>query len=232
MLINESNKKLNYLIVVAHPDDEVLGAGATIKKLTDNGFRVAVAIMSTDVSIRSNKSENLMSEIEQVRIKLGVEKYYFRNFPNLKMNTVPHIDLVQFIENCILDFDADAIITHSPSETNDDHIQTSKATQAASRLFQRKAGVRRLKLFMYMEVPSSTDWSFDYSNGNFHPNFFVEVGENRIIDKINILKLYKGVTREYPHPRSDKSITGLASYRGSCSGCNMAEAFVCVFSSN
>ena len=26
---------MNYLIVVAHPDDEVLGAGATIKKLTE-----------------------------------------------------------------------------------------------------------------------------------------------------------------------------------------------------
>lgn len=28
---------MNYLVVVAHPDDEVLGAGATIKKLTRDG---------------------------------------------------------------------------------------------------------------------------------------------------------------------------------------------------
>ena len=33
---------MNYLIVVAHPDDEVLGAGATIHKLIDEGNSVAV----------------------------------------------------------------------------------------------------------------------------------------------------------------------------------------------
>ena len=36
---------MNYLIVVAHPDDEVLGAGATIKRLTEEGNKVDVCIM-------------------------------------------------------------------------------------------------------------------------------------------------------------------------------------------
>lgn len=36
---------MRYLVVVAHPDDEVLGAGATIQKLISEGHKVSVAIM-------------------------------------------------------------------------------------------------------------------------------------------------------------------------------------------
>ena len=41
---------MNYLVVVAHPDDEVLGAGATIHKLIKDGHNVAVAIMVIKLS--------------------------------------------------------------------------------------------------------------------------------------------------------------------------------------
>ena len=38
---------MNYLFVVAHPDDEVLGAGALIHKLHRMGERVAVYVLNT-----------------------------------------------------------------------------------------------------------------------------------------------------------------------------------------
>lgn len=50
---------MNYLIVVAHPDDEVLGAGATIYRLLQNGHSVAVCTMVNHVGARSNISETL-----------------------------------------------------------------------------------------------------------------------------------------------------------------------------
>ena len=150
---------MNYLIVVAHPDDEALGAGATIHKLTKNGDRVAVCIMVSKAAARANLSETLEIDEQKALTLLGVEKVYRADFPNIRMNTVPHLELVQFIESCIEDWQADAIITHHPSDTNNDHVMTSFATQAASRLFQRKEGVPPLKQLMYMEVLSSTEWS-------------------------------------------------------------------------
>ena len=39
---------MKYLIVVAHPDDEVLGAGASIYKWTRNGDVVDVCLMCTE----------------------------------------------------------------------------------------------------------------------------------------------------------------------------------------
>ena len=220
---------MNYLVVVAHPDDEVLGAGATINKLIKEGHNVAIATMANHAAARANISDTLSSDQKEAFKIMGVRKFYSADFPNIKMNTVPHLDLVQFVEKCIEDFKADAIITHHPSDTNNDHVMTSYAVQAASRLFQRKNDVPALKELLYMEVPSSTEWSFDSSSNRFAPNYFVEIGKEGVELKLKALKAYKGVMRPYPHPRSDEAIEGLAAYRGVQAGCNYAEAFECVF---
>lgn len=220
---------MNYLIVVAHPDDEVLGAGATIKKLISEKNRVALCVMSGKAAARANISDTLQLDMEKALEKMGVEKKYQADFPNIRMNTVAHLELVQFIESCIEDFAADAIITHHPSDTNNDHVVTSQAVQAACRLFQRRPNIPCLKLLMYMEVLSSTEWALCSSANRFTPNVFVEVGKSGIEEKLDTLKLYKGVMRDYPHPRSSEAIMGLAAYRGAQGGCDYAEAFECVF---
>ena len=204
-------------------------AGGTIHKLIKEGHNVAVAIMVSQAAARKDLSSTLTSDEENALNLLGVNKVYHANFPNIKMNTVPHLDLVQFVEKCIEDFSADAIITHHPSDTNNDHVQTSYAVQAASRLFQRRDNLLQLKQILYMEVLSSTEWSFDSSANRFMPNYFVEVGKEGIDLKIKALSMYKGVMRPYPHPRSNEALEGLAAYRGAQSGCNYAEAFECVF---
>lgn len=220
---------MNVLFVVAHPDDEVLGAGATIHKLVKEGHKVAVATLVNHAAARANLSDTLSADQEKAFSIMGVHKAYSADFPNIQMNTVPHLKLVQFIESCIEDWKADSIYTHHPSDTNNDHVMTSYAAQAASRLFQRREGVPALKQFIYMEVPSSTEWSFDSSANRFAPNMFVEIGKEGVEIKMKALDAYTGVMRPYPHPRSVEAIEGLAAYRGVQAGCNYAEAFECVF---
>ena len=220
---------MNYLVVVAHPDDEVLGAGATIHKLIKEGHKVAVAIMVSQAAARKDLSSTLASDETEAMKIMGVEKTYHADFPNIKMNTVPHLELVQFIESCIDDWKADAIVTHHPTDVNNDHVQTSYAAQAACRLFQRRPGIPQLKLFMYMETPSSTEWSLDSSSNRFTPNFFMEIGKEGVETKIKALEAYKGVMRPYPHPRSYEAYEALAAYRGCQAGLNYAEAFEVVF---
>lgn len=220
---------MNYLVVVAHPDDEVLGAGATIHKLIKSGNKVAVATMANHAAARANISDTLTADQAEAMKIVGVEKTYAADFPNIKMNTVPHLELVQFIEKCIEDFQAEAIITHCPSDTNNDHVMTSYAAQAACRLFQRREGIPALKELLYMETLSSTEWSVDSSSNRFTPNYYVEIGKDGVDIKIKALSAYKGVMRPYPHPRSREALEGLAAYRGGQAGCNYAEAFECVF---
>lgn len=220
---------MNYLVVVAHPDDEVLGAGATIHKLVEQGHKVAVATMANHAAARANISDTLAEDQTKAFEIMGVSKCYAADFPNIKMNTVPHLDMVQFIEKCIEDFGAQAIITHHPGDLNNDHVQTSYAAQAACRVSQRKEGVPALKLVLYMEIMSSTEWGLDSSSKKFDPNYFVEIGKEGLDLKLKALYAYKGIMRPYPHPRSNEAVEGLAAYRGGQSGCKYAEAFECVF---
>ena len=222
---------MNYLIVVAHPDDEVLGAGATIYKLVKGGNNVAVATLANHAAARANISATLQSDQEKAFKILGVKKSYAADFPNIKMNTVPHLELVQFIEQCIEDWQAEVIITHHLSDTNIDHQETGRAAVAACRLFQRKEGIPRLREVLFMEVPSSTEWSLNSAENRFMPNLFVEIGKEGVEKKIEALQAYTGVMRPFPHPRSEIALTGLAAYRGAMAGCNYAEAFDCVFRS-
>lgn len=222
---------MNFLFVVAHPDDEALGAGATINKLAKEGHKIAVVTMANHAAARAHISATLQDDQAKAFEIIGVQKSYVGDFPNIQMNITPHLKLVQFIESAIEDWKAEVIYTHHPSDTNNDHVVTSYAAQAASRLFQRKPGIPRLKQFIYMEVPSSTEWSFDSSSNRFTPNMFVEIGKEGVDVKLKALSAYAGVMRPYPHPRSEEAIRGLAAYRGVQAGVEYAEAFECVFRS-
>lgn len=224
---------MKYLIVVAHPDDEVLGAGASIWKWSHAGDSVDVAIMCTEAKARTFRPSDseLEGDTDAAVSFLGVGKKYEATFPNIEMNTIPHLKLVQFIESAIRKSEPDIVITHHPSDTNNDHLQTSMACQEAIRLFQRRPEVKRIKEVWYMEVPSCTEWAVNSAMNLFRPNCYVEVGKEGVVAKVKALSMYRGVMRPYPHPRSAEFISGLAAYRGGQWGLNYAEAFEVVLRS-
>lgn len=218
---------MKYLLVVAHPDDEVLGAGASIYKWTKRGDVVDVCIMCTDAKARAFRpnDDELNSDIDESASYLGISEKYEGSFPNIEMNTVPHLALVQYIERAILASNPDIVITHHPSDLNNDHLHVAMSCQEAVRLFQRRTDVKPIQEFWYMEVPSCTEWALNTAFNRFQPNTFVEVGKDGVEAKIKALSMYRGVMRPYPHPRSAEAIEGFAAYRGCQSGCNYAEAF-------
>lgn len=65
---------MNYLVVVAHPDDEILGAGATIHKLIEAGNKVAVAIMVSQAAARKDLSLSLSEDEAEALSVVGVQK--------------------------------------------------------------------------------------------------------------------------------------------------------------
>lgn len=222
---------MTYLIVVAHPDDEVLGAGATMYKLAKEGHSVNVCILSGEVEARKYRPSisELNEDVDKSKNILGVDKIIKGNFPNIQFNNVEHLKLVQFIEKVIIETKAEIVFTHHPGDLNNDHLHTSLACQAAVRLFQRRNDVKPLKELLFMEIPSSTEWALNKSMKQFSPNTFVEVGKIGVEKKIEALSQYRGVMRDYPHPRSSEAITGLAAYRGGQAGMVYAEAFESVF---
>lgn len=224
-------KPMSYLVVVAHPDDEVLGAGGTIYSLAKRGEEVNVCILCSEAEIRNFRptTEELNSDIHDANKLLGVNKIYQGGFPNIALNTVKQLELVQFIEKVMIENKTEVIITHHPGDLNNDHHHVSIACQAASRLFQRRSDVVQLRELLFMEVPSSTDWALNSSLNTFKANVYFEIQEDGVDKKIESLSKYRGVMRDYPHPRSEENLKSLATYRGSQSGLMYAEAFESVF---
>ena len=220
---------MKYLIVVAHPDDETLGCGASMRKWTKEGHTVDVCIMCTEAKARAFRPEDseLEDDTNASNKFLGVNKIYEGTFPNIEMNTVPHLKLVQFIEQAIRGSQPDVIITHHTADTNNDHLQTSMACQEAIRLFQRQPSVKPIEEFWYMEVGSASDWNLNSALNAFRPNIYVEIDKDGIEAKVKALSMYRGVMRPYPHPRSAEAMEGLAAWRGSQVGEVYAEAFEC-----
>lgn len=219
------------LVVVAHPDDEILGFGATGAQLVAEGEAVQPIILCGNADSRTHRpsDEDLYLDMLAANKEVGFAQPILGNFPNIRMNTVDHIDLVQFIERQIETFRPTRIFTHHPADLNDDHLQVSRACLAASRLFQRRDDIPPLQALYFMEILSSTEWSFPGVGKPFQPSTYIEV-ERFIEKKIKALNHYRKVMRPFPHPRSDEVVKGLAAYRGGQSGLCYAEAFQLAFS--
>jgi len=220
-----------YLTVTAHPDDEILGFGASCYVLSQQGHTVYNCILSGNADARLNRPELkvLYDNTCSAQQIVGAQPPILGSFPNIKFNTIAHIELVQFIESVIKQVQPDYIFTHHPADLNDDHLHTSRACQAAARLWQRQPDIKPPEGLYFMEIPSSTDWAFPSGELPFQANTFIEVGETGVAKKIEALSAYQGVMRDYPHPRSVQALQGLAAVRGGQSGRVYAEAFQAAF---
>ena len=92
---------MKYLFVVAHPDDEVLGAGGMIYDLVKKKNDVYVCFMCSNAEARKNvlNKKTIQEQAIDALKSLGIEKknLMFGTFPNIKLNVVEHLLVVQFI---------------------------------------------------------------------------------------------------------------------------------------
>lgn len=209
----------------------MLGCGGTAAALAASGKAVTACILGSVAEARAARpaSTELASDLEQAGRILGLKPPILGTFPNIRFNTVPHLDLVQFIERAIVQTQATTIFTHHPHDLNDDHRHTAAACQAAARRFQRTNDAPALGALYFMEVLSSTDWAFPAANVPFQPTAFFELGDAWLAKKLEALEAYRGVMRPYPHPRSVEAIHALAVLRGAQAGMRHAEAFQTAF---
>lgn len=219
---------MNVLAVIAHPDDELLGCGATFKRLTDAGHRVSTCILSGNADARHNRPDlaRLHQMSETSARMVGIAESMRFEFKNIQFNAVPHLDLVRAIEQAILRWRPEWVFTHHPGDLNVDHRVCWEATMSAIMLPQRLSTdlpptlIKRVYLF---EIPSSTDWAPSPFPA-FQPNAFVDVSRT-FDDKMRALHAFEGALKPHPHARSEENVRSLARVRGGAVGVDYAEAF-------
>jgi len=222
--------KKNILIVVAHPDDEVLGCGGIIAKYSEtNNFYTCILSGTVEAREKRPELEELWENINKANSILGIKKTFLGKFPNIKFNNVDHLEMVKFIEEIIIEIQPEIVLTHHPNDLNNDHLHTSQTCQAASSLYLRRNDLKPIKYLGFMEVLSSTEWSYSNSNSNYQPNTFIELSEEHLDKKIKALNAYKDVMRSWPHPRSEEVLKSLAILRGTQMGAKYAESLQAIF---
>ena len=229
---------MKVLVIVAHPDDEVLGMGGTLRKLSVKKHDIKVVFLATGIAARrSDKFRNetkykinktlikkMEEQIKKLRLDakralkiLGIDDIEFYNFPDNEMDTISNLEITKTIENIIKKFKPDVIYTHTKNDINVDHRAIFNATITATRPSTR-ANVKKVICF---EVPSSSEWNF---GDTFSPNIFVDI-KRELSYKKKAIQAYKTELKKFPHPRSANSLDIIAKRWGTVSGFEASEAF-------
>ena len=219
------------LVVAAHPDDEVLGCGASIYKWATAGDDVHVLILaegitSRDISLESNAISALDELAEAARAAsriLTVSSLSLHDFPDNSMDTVRFLDIVKIVETFVSKLTPNVVVTHHVGDLNIDHRITHNAVLTACRPVPGCC-VKRILCF---ETPSATEWQSPVFNQPFTPNWFEDVSQTFDV-KLKALEAYQSEMRIWPHSRSIESVQHLARWRGAAVGVEAAEAFMLI----
>ena len=227
----ESWRDKRIMVVVAHPDDELLGPGAAMHRIiNDYGITAHVVILGEGITSRSDArdTEKWKSELDTHRknIKsaqgaIGYQSVNIYDFPDNRFDTVALLDIIKIIEKEKLAFDPEIIFTHHGGDVNIDHQRTFEAVITACRPLQGE----RVRTIITFETPSGTEWRASSDPKHFIPNLYIEVKEENVKAKIRGMESYEFEKRSYPHPRSPEALTIQAQRIGIIIGAAYAEAF-------
>jgi len=232
MIFDFENKKI--LVVVAHPDDELLGLGAAIHRLVQrHGCTARAVILGEGITSRAAvRAPELWAEelaihrgnIERAATAIGYASTGIYDFADNRFDSVDLLDLVKVVEQEKEAFQPDLIFTHHGGDTNIDHRRTFEAVITGCRPLPGEP----MRTILACETPSSTEWQAANYPNPFLPNFFLAVTQEDVAAKIAGMEAYEFEKRSYPHPRSPEALQILAQRWGIVIGQPFAEAFMLI----
>lgn len=219
---------MNVLAVAAHPDDEVLGCGATLARLAREGHAVFVAILAEGATSRARERgdvpaaavDALAASARAAAGVLGVQEVVLAGFPDNRLDTVALLDVARIVEDLVSRFEPQVVLTHHSGDLNVDHRRAFEAVAVATRPM---AGTPVREVLQF-EVPSSTEWAFGAVAQPFRAEVLYDVAAT-LDAKVEAMRCYASEMRPFPHPRSEENVRAAATHWGAAAGMDAAEAF-------
>lgn len=205
---------MNILVIVAHPDDEVLGMGGTIKKLSKK-HTVSLCVVSEGASAQY-KEKKMIQVRHNDCIKcgklLGITNFEFLDYPDMQLDSISHLKMNVDLEKILKKYNPDIVYTTPYHDLNKDHQRVFESTLVATR-----PTFIKIKKLLSFELPGNVRIPFS-------PNLYENIN-SEIKVKTKAFKQYKSEIEKFPHPRSIEAIESLSLVRGTESGFKHAEAF-------
>ena len=211
------------IVISAHPDDEILGAGGTLLKHKKNGDKIYWLITTNIFEEQGFSKERVFSrqrEIEKVSEALGAEKVFMLDYPTMSLSTSTLIEMVPKISKVFTEIEPEIVYCLNRSDAHSDHRITFDAIMACTKSFRYPF----IKQVLMYECISETEFAPQLPEKVFIPNYFVDISPF-LEEKLELMKIYESEVGAHPFPRSLRNIEALATYRGASVGVEYAEAF-------
>lgn len=216
---------MRVLVVAAHPDDELLGVGGTVRKhaLAGDDVRLLIACEGVSMRYEDTHHQRVLGQAREAGEILGAAEVLFGGLPDQRLDTMPRVEVFAKIESVVQAVRPDVVYAHFGGDVNHDHRILFEAVQVATRPYNAPF-VREVLAF---ETPSSTEWGTPAVQGSFVPQVFVDISAT-LEDKIRAFCRYEREVRPAPHPRSPEALRARAFTWGSVIGVAAAEPFMVV----
>ncbi len=213
------------LVIAPHPDDEVLGAGGTIARLSQAGNEVYVAVVTEGKppAFPAELVARVQAEAAKAHGMLGVKETFWLGQPAAALSETPHSSLNAALQGIMARLRPKTVLVPFIGDMHIDHQLIFTSTLVASRPHHEGFPEQILAY----ETLSETNWNAPYLTPSFVPNVFVDISAQLEV-KLAAMEIFASQLREPPHERSLETLRALAVLRGATVMKAAAEAFVLV----
>lgn len=215
------------LIVAPHADDEILGCGALMAKLTKEGKKVFVVVCTnahvgapelfSEVAIK-----RVRSEAKEAHKYLGVEKTYFLELPAPALDGYPTFKMSLEMSKVFNEVQPDTVFVPHRGDSHKDH---ERVHDAAMVLCRPRGNCSVKRVYAY-ETLSETEWGEPTQAAWFVPTKYFSFTQEEFGEKLKAMSYFESQLAPFPASRSIEAIEALGKYRGTCISKMRAEAFV------
>lgn len=210
----------NVLVIAAHPDDELLGCGGTVALHAAAGHTVTSVIVCEGESHRyGDEGVGQPQHIQNAAKILKMQPTRTLSFPDQKLDTLTLVDIITPLEQLVDELKPNVVYTQYGGDINRDHELLFKAMLVATRPMEEF-----IEAIYAFDTASSTEWAYPRT---FVPDTWIDISST-LQQKLDAMACYESEVRDYPHPRSLKSLEHRAASWGNQCMMEAAEVFMTI----